>query len=160
MEKIVFSSLAYANGFAEVEFFVSKPNGEPSNVLVMIGKDSLELKDYGKMWKVDLDLYTTDFGHVSYKTPKDDRELTEELVAELFPELSVTPTLTTLIYFSILGSIARATNFEWCQKFEGDESTEFEGIASKKVEYITDEAPLPFVHMETSFSSLKDGIVA
>lgn len=126
----------------------------------MIDGDSMELKDYGKIWKVDLRLFSTDFGPSSYKTPKDGRELTEELVAELFPELAVTSTLTTLIYFSIMGAIARAVNFDWCQKFEGDDSTEFEGIASKKVEYITDEAPLPYVAMETSFSSLKDGIVA
>lgn len=128
--------------------------------LKLVGVGIEHASDYGKIWKVDLRLFSTDFGPSSYKTPKDGRELTEELVAELFPELAVTSTLTTLIYFSILGSIARATNFEWCQKFEGDDSTEFGGLASKRVEYITGEAPLPYVAMEISFSSIKNGLTA
>lgn len=160
MEKILFSSIDYANGVADLQFFVSNQNGKPSLVSVMIDEETLELKNYGKTWKVDLKLFSTDFGQSSYKTPQDGRELTEELVAELFPELAVTSTLTTLIYFSILGAIARAVNFEWCQKFEGDDSTEFEGLASKKVEYITGEAPLPYVAMEISFSSIKNGLTA
>ena len=160
MEKIYFSSINYNNGVADLEFFVGNPNEKPSFVTVMIDESSLELKDYGKMWKVDLDICATNFGHVSYKIPGSDIvELSEEVVADLFPKLAVTEMLNTLIYFAIMGSIARAVNFDWCREFEGTESAESEFI-SNKVDYITEEAPLPYVHMVSSFSSLKDGIVA
>lgn len=160
MEKIYFSSINYDKGYADLEFFVGNPSENPSFVGMMIDEASLELKDCGKMWKVDLDICTTNFGHVSYKIPGSDiKEFSEETVTELFPELAVTEMLTTLIYFAILGSVARAFDFERCRELEGTDSAESEFI-SNKVEYITEEAPLPYVHMVSSFSSLKDGLTA